>query len=442
MAEFLIQHEYTRRHVVRAVEFAVVIASWLVFVFPCVARPRPGPDSTSNERQLPDADPQPASPVQPPPLAHLDIYGFAMLDNGYNAGQIDQNWFDVMRPSKLPAFKGEFGRDGSWFAGVRQSRLGFKGYIPAGKHVIKTIFEFDLYGVGVDAGQTTMRIRHIWGEYGKLGAGQTNSTFMDVDIFPNVLDYWGPNGMVFFRNVQLRWTPWSKGDSNAMFSIERPGASADGGVYADRIELQNVRPRFRWPDVAGHLRYGGKRGHVQVSGIVRDMKWDDLLPNDRFNLDGHVIGWGAHISSNININKDIIHLSAVYGKGIENYMNDAPVDVGIVNNFSNAVKPILGTPLPVFGMVSFYDHTWTDKFSSSIGYSLVKIRNSDGQEPTAFKRGQYGIANLLYYPVQNVMMGAEFQWGRRSNFAEGYKYNDYKIQASFKYSFAFSLERH
>ncbi len=364
-----------------------------------------------------------------------------MLDNGYNAGQIDPDWFDVMRPSKLPAFKDEFGRNGTWFAGARQTRLGFRTYIPLAKHVLKTVFDFDMFGVGVDAGQTTMRLRHAWGEYGQFGGGQTESTFMDLDIFPNILDYWGPNGMVFFRNVQLRWTPWSGEYSNAMISLERPGASADGGLYADRIELQNVRARFRWPDVAGHVRWGGKWGHVQASGIVRDMKWDDLLPNDPINLDGHVIGWGAHLSSNINIKKDVVHLSAIYGKGVENYMNDAPIDVGIVNNFSNPVRPILGTPLPVLGVVSFLDHVWSDKFTSSIGYSMVHITNSDGELPVAFKRGQYGIANLLYYPAKPVLLGAEFQWGRRSDFSNGYTYNDYKLQVSFKYSFSFTLEQ-
>jgi len=26
---------------------------------------------------------------------------------------------------------------------------------------------------------------------------------MDIDVFPNSLEYWGPNGMIFFRNVQV-----------------------------------------------------------------------------------------------------------------------------------------------------------------------------------------------------------------------------------------------
>src|SRR5262245_39030667 len=65
------------------------------------------------------------------PKAHLDIYGFIMLDTGYEDGQSHPDWYDVARPTKLPSFENEFGADGEYFAGVRQSRLGFKGYIPS-----------------------------------------------------------------------------------------------------------------------------------------------------------------------------------------------------------------------------------------------------------------------------------------------------------------------
>jgi hypothetical protein len=122
-------------------------------------------------------------------------------------------------------------------------------------------------------------------------------------------------------------------------------------------------------------------------------------------------------------------------------MNDAPVDVGIVNQFSNPITPIIGKALPVWAGVAFYDHTWSDKFTSSIGYSILDIDNTDGQTRDAFKRGQYALTNLLYYPVKGVMMGGELQWGRRANHSDGFHYNDYRIQFSFKYDFAFTLGR-
>ena len=60
----------------------------------------------------------------------LDIYGFAMVDTGYDFKSNNPDWFDVMRPTKLPSFDGEFGRNGNFYAGVRQSRFGVKGYMP------------------------------------------------------------------------------------------------------------------------------------------------------------------------------------------------------------------------------------------------------------------------------------------------------------------------
>jgi hypothetical protein len=50
-----------------------------------------------------------------------------------------------------------------------------------------------------------------------------------------------------------------------------------------------------------------------------------------------------------------------------------------------------------------------------------------------FHKGDYAIANLLYHPIPKVMMGGEFQFGRRENFRDGFNYNDYRVQFSFKY---------
>ena len=62
----------------------------------------------------------------------MEIYGFAMMDTGYQSKQNDPDWFDVVRPTKLPSFENEFGADEDWFASVRQSRFGVKTSTPTG----------------------------------------------------------------------------------------------------------------------------------------------------------------------------------------------------------------------------------------------------------------------------------------------------------------------
>jgi outer membrane DcaP-like protein len=371
--------------------------------------------------------------------SRMDLYGFAMLDMGYETGQSDPDWFDVMRPTKLPSFEDQFGGDGHTFAGVRQSRLGVKAWMPTSKGEIKTIFEFELFGVGVDAGQTTFRLRHAYGEFGHWGAGQTWSPFMDPDVFPNSIEYWGPNGMVFFRNVQVRWMPL-QGDNSVTVALERPGASGDPGTLVGSPQVTGLTGRFPLPDLSAHFRMKRDWGHVQIAGILRRMEWDDTdgIPP---NLSGSATGWGINVSSNLKFSDDTLRLQVAYGEGIANYMNDATADVGAVTG------PDVGEALPVLGVVAFYDRTWSSRFTSTFGYSMLDIDNSNAQTADAFKKGQYALANLLYHPVPNLMWGGELQWGKRENNDDGgvdlggntvESFDDWRLQFSVKYNFSHS----
>jgi len=417
-----------------------LLSACLVLGAPVGARAQQAAQPSQDPAPPPET-PSPAEAQPPQPAkSTFEVYGFAMLDIGHDFKQIDPNWFDTMRVTKLPSKPNQFGENNSTFAGVRQSRFGVRSLTPTDYGDLKTTFEFEMFGTGVDQGQTTIRLRHAYGEFAQFIAGQTWSPFMDIGVFPNSLEYWGPTGMVFFRNVQLRYTPINDGKQTLMVAIERPGASGDAGVYADRVELQNIKPRFPLPDFSGAYKYEQKWGYVRAGGIVRRINWDDTLTNDNFALSGHATGWGINLSSNINAGKkDVIRLAYVFGEGVQNYMNDSPVDIGIKKNPSNPVTPIVGDALPVKGLLIFVDHTWSSEVSTAVGYSRQDIKNSDGQAADAFKNGQYALGNVLYTPVSNVTIGGEFQWGRRTNFSDGFHSDGVKVQFSFKYNFSVKL---
>jgi hypothetical protein len=363
---------------------------------------------------------------------NMEIYGFILTDVIYDFKQMDPKWFDVPRPTKLPAYQDQFGPDGQIWFSIRQTRFGVKGYTPTPLGTLNTWFEFDLFGSGADAGQTTFHLRHAYGEIGKFGVGQTWSPFVDPDLFPNDLEYWGPNGMANIRSIQVRYMP-IQGDTKLTIALEKPNATGDDGVYSDRIELQNVVPHFTLPDLTAEYRYGRPWGYVELAGVLRQLKWKDLdtITPD---LSGQKTGWGFNLSSKIKLlQQDALHLQLLYGQGIENYVRDAPADVGIKTVGTNSIE---GVALPVTGFVGFYDHYWNNKFSSTIGYSFVKINNSNGQEVSAFKKGTYALTDLIYAPYKNVIFELEFQYLDRKNFSDGWTTTDPRIQFSFRFNFS------
>ncbi len=373
-------------------------------------------------------------PEAPPPVPRLDLYGFAMLDAIYDINSSDPQWKSTVRPSKIPVVcpgDAGCGEDGDTTLSVRQSRFGAKSYADTPVGAFHTIFEFELFGVGDDAGETTFRLRHAWGELGQFGAGQTWSMFMDPDVFPNTIDYWGPAGMVFYRNAQIRWTPVSNETTKFALGIEHPGAAIDAGkvTQIDPNLGAGIVPWNQFPDVTAQVRYGGDFGHVQLAGIFRV-----LGAQGPANYAEQVVGWGGNLSGVVNIAKSALLLQVVYGEGIANYMQDGGSDLAP----DQAPPGAAADAVPTLGWLAYLNHTWTDEFTSSIGFSEHRQFPTDGQTDTAFEIGQYGNVNILYHPIPEMFVGPEFVFGRRQN-KNGDDGMDMRVQVSAKYNFGATI---
>jgi len=106
-------------------------------------------------------------------------------------------------------------------------------------------------------------LRHAYAEWGELLAGQTNSVFMDGDSFPNVIDYWGPTGMIYLRNPQIRWTPYRTEHSDFAIAIEKPSNDIDiGNIRVLAPELgNNIHNDEKLPDLTAHYYTKHDWGH-------------------------------------------------------------------------------------------------------------------------------------------------------------------------------------
>jgi hypothetical protein len=360
----------------------------------------------------------------------FEIYGFAQVDFIQDFQRVRPDWTATLRPTRIPTVEGLYGANGESIFSVRQSRLGFRGSLPAGAHDLKARIEFDFFGTSSGdrpdaAGPNGVRLRRAYGEWGPILGGLTASLFMDDDWWPTIIDYWGPAGMVFYRNVQIRYTPIS-GEHTFAVAVERPATDLDpaGGP-------PGIAPRSLLPDLTAQYRLSQGWGYLQLSGILRYLGYD--TPGAATQTTGSAVGWGLHASSTIGLIPDKLKLLAavVYGAGTSYYMNDASPDLA----FGGTVADPKAEAVPMLGISAYLDVYWSKLFSSAIGYSTVIMYNTALQGPDAFKSGQYASVNFLVTPFRNFMVGPEFLWGERID--EGGAYGtDTRLQVSLKYSFS------
>jgi hypothetical protein len=379
----------------------------------------------------------PAAP-RPPRDHNLELYGFIQLDAIQDFKRVNPDWDATLRPSRIPTEEGQFGGDGQSIFSVRQSRLGAKATGNIWGKPYEAKFEFDLYGTGVDAGQTTFRVRHMYAKWGPLLVGQTNTLFMDGDIFPNVVDYWGPTGMVFVRNPQIRYTFLDSNGWQAAVALEHPSDDIDPGNIRliDEEIAANLQSDEELPDLTAAIRYGGGWGHVRLAGLLRKIGYETRGTEDN-EPDGHKTGWGVNLTGSANLGMFTPRLGVVYGRGIATYMNDGGMDLAPAVDTILAPGSILIVPkaeaVKLLGVSAYVDVNWTKRWTSAFGYSFTKVDNTNFQDATAFHKGEYASANLLY-SRDAMLAGLEFLWGKRTD-NDGDSGTDARMQATFKWSF-------
>ena len=135
-------------------------------------------------------------------------------------------------------------------------------------------------------------------------------------------------------------------------------------------------------------------------------------------------------------------LQVVHGEGIASYMNDGGVDLAPRATYDpgGVLVDVDAEAISLTGVLVYYDHSWNDRWSSSLGYSYTKADNTNFQDPLAFHKGEYASANLVCYPADHLLLGAEVLWGRRAN-ADGASDDDVRVQFTARYTFGGRLSR-
>ena len=149
-----------------------------------------------------------AEPAQPPaPDTRPDgftVGGFVFKPGGRIKLDIIRDFDpitseDTFDPRTIPVDGSEGGNSKLH---ARETRLFLDMRGPVEGKELRMYVETDFYGSG-----SVLRLRHAYGSYGGLLAGQTWSTFVDDDNFPNTIDFESPMAFPSIRQAQVRWTP-------------------------------------------------------------------------------------------------------------------------------------------------------------------------------------------------------------------------------------------
>src|SRR4029453_13512810 len=139
---------------------------------------------------------------------------------------------------------------------------------------MKTRIEMDFFNGNTSGlfGSFPLRLRFAWADFGPFLIGQAASLFMDYDVFPNVLDYQGPGGMVLMRQPLVAVRGPLGENTTFIIGVEQPysdiqwfenGAwivNPGSGIITTPGVGRNVQDL---PDFTPNIRYDEDYGHMQ-----------------------------------------------------------------------------------------------------------------------------------------------------------------------------------
>lgn len=302
---------------------------------------------------------------------------------------------------------------------INTSRLTLESRTPTTMGSVKTFISVDLFG---DALSTSpeLRLRQAYAEIGgllwggDLLVGQAWGTYVDLEAWPDILDFEGPGSAIAVRQPMVRWSKTVSDKFGFQIALEKPG---DGGV-------QGAEMLTRLPDLIGTMRWSLGEGHLRLGAIVRDIRVGD--DNDEV---ASATGWGVVGSGKIALSaSNSLLFEASYGEGASAYYNDGPPN-GVYDPLTSRLEL-----LPLFAWYAGFEHGWTETLSSSLLVAVLDVDNSDNQPDTDGAKSAYASVNLIWRPNPSLMFGAEILSGGRKDIS-GAKGTDNRLQLSGQFSF-------
>jgi hypothetical protein len=389
----------------------------------------PDYDAFNDQQAAPRPDNRPVDPALkgfipiPGTKSMIRFGGSARLDTIYdfqNNGNPNQ-----FVPSSFPV-PGEPGADGGPETTIqaKATRISFEARRPVGEEGQLRIYNENDFFNDSTSPNMSFRVRHFYGQAWNLLIGQTFTTFMNIDSWPDVVDYAGPNAMINRRQAQIRYSPsiyHGVGEMHLLFSLEQPGS--DISTNATGVPA-GADPVSKAPDGVVAWRWEGDVGHMQLSGLFRSIGYDAPSGQDQT-----VFGWGSSASGAFNLfQTDKLLWQLAYGHGMARYVNDlGSADLDAALDDSGQLEAI-----PVFAAVVGYTHEWSKHFRSTASFGYVNADPTTSLGPFAIETTTYASANLVWHPTSSFRMGLEYLYGTKET-QSGAEHDGHRLDFVFRY---------
>jgi hypothetical protein len=332
---------------------------------------------------------------------------------------------DLFVTSSIPV-KGSPFYNAGWRSNLsaKQSifRLDFRRETPLG--TLKVVYKNNFFGSSGDMGFNTQYFySELENDRYKLLAGYFLSGFTDIDVFPNTLDFEGPNSFTFKYTPQIRFTPviYKHGDSRLVLpmSLEKP--NADIGVI-DRFGTYS-----KTPDAVIALRWEAPDWHVQWANLFRDLGVEDSVTGEQITDSA----WATQLTAAAGVfGDDSVQAWASYGKGYANFLQDISgygLDAAFTTDGDLKAIKARGYGLG-------YTHSWNETMSTSGSYGFVAINPDENMliDPTLPQQTQYFSLNFAWQFSERAMLGFEYLWGQNHDLLDNTG-TAQRLQATLRY---------
>lgn len=355
----------------------------------------------------------------------VSAYGFIKLDVMYDSGDLKPSASNGLGNAISFNNISDENKKGSNSTNIHayESRLALKTRTSTEKGDLLTVIEGDFYG----GGGGEFRLRHAYGSWNNITAGQTWTNFNTFVASTEVLDFTGPLGRAGINRQAL--IKYSKNGFHV--ALESPSGAASGSSFEGADDnrpalILNADRKDRLPDIT--LRYESieKESSYSAGAIIREVAFDSGEQKDE------VLGWGGFIAGSYTFYNGLtLRGQLTGGDGIGSYITGSPAPAAYRSDEKltsiSSWGGTVGASYQIGGG------------SVSLAYSQVKSSWNDAERDGLSVGSRDAVRelaflNYIWSPGDHVTYGVELAHAAHET-VDGGSGDAYRVHGSVIYSF-------